>query len=65
MDRFALQRLAELCQCDVRFSINTLQFVSIIAKKEKRYVSVNDIQKVTDELLFSFVLIFFSVTYGY
>lgn len=60
-----MQRLAELCQCDVRFSINTLQFVSIIAKKEKRYVSVNDIQKVTDELLFSFVLIFFSVTYGY
>ncbi|KAL6740530.1 hypothetical protein Aduo_013879 [Ancylostoma duodenale] len=48
VDRFALQRLVELCQCDVRFSINTLQFVSILAKKERRYVSIDDIQKAVE-----------------
>lgn len=46
VDRFALQRLVELCQCDVRFSINTLQFVSVLAKNEQRFISSNDIQKV-------------------
>ncbi|VDL65117.1 unnamed protein product [Nippostrongylus brasiliensis] len=48
IDRFALQRLVELCFCDVRFSINTLQFVSILARKEKRYVTVDDIQKAVE-----------------
>ncbi|VDO29585.1 unnamed protein product [Haemonchus placei] len=48
IDRFALQRLVELCQCDVRFSINTLQFVSVLAQKERRYVSVDDIQKAVE-----------------
>ncbi|XGW29749.1 hypothetical protein V3C99_009079 [Haemonchus contortus] len=48
IDRFALQRLVELCQCDVRFSLNTLQFVSVLAQKERRYVSVDDIQKAVE-----------------
>ncbi|KAK6039759.1 hypothetical protein COOONC_22737 [Cooperia oncophora] len=48
IDRFALQRLVELCQCDVRFSINTLQYVSVLAQKERRYVSADDIQKAVE-----------------
>ncbi|KAK5964392.1 AAA domain-containing protein [Trichostrongylus colubriformis] len=48
IDRFALQRLVELCQCDVRFSVNTLQFVSVLAQKERRYVSMGDIQKAVE-----------------
>ncbi|VDO88752.1 unnamed protein product [Heligmosomoides polygyrus] len=48
VDRFALQRLVELCQCDVRFSINTLQFVSVLAKNEQRFISSNDIQKAVE-----------------
>ncbi|KAK6750016.1 hypothetical protein RB195_002174 [Necator americanus] len=48
VDRFTLQRLVKLSHCDVRFSINTLQFVSILAKKERRYVSIDDIQKAVE-----------------
>ncbi|KAJ1352870.1 hypothetical protein KIN20_009359 [Parelaphostrongylus tenuis] len=43
-----LRRLVELCQCDVRLAINTLQLVSALAKKEDRYVTTDDIQKVIE-----------------
>ncbi|VDM62660.1 unnamed protein product [Angiostrongylus costaricensis] len=48
INRFTLQRLVELCHCDVRLAINTLQLVSTLAKKECRYASLDDIQKVIE-----------------
>ncbi|KJH49884.1 ATPase, AAA family [Dictyocaulus viviparus] len=48
IDSFAVRRLAELCQCDVRFAINTMQRLSTLAKGEGRSISVDDIEKIVE-----------------